>query len=163
MLSGLLLEGLVIWRILWGFMGSKYARFSEFALNPIDLKNYLIGIFAGSKKRWLGHNPASSWATVTLISLALGLVTTGYLMSTGKKETFEDTHEFIANMFAIVVVLHIFGVTLHSIQHWDFIALSIYLFNNFDSQKGTLKVFGEYVQLGESKGKFERLYNDYSH
>lgn len=125
MLSGLLLGGLVIWRIFWGIIGSEHARFSGFNLNPLDLKNYFLGIVSGSKKRWVGHNPASSWAAITMFSLALGLAITGYLMSTGGKETFEDIHEFLANAFVVVVGLHVAGVILHSIRHQDAIALSM--------------------------------------
>lgn len=125
MLSGLLLGGLVIWRILWGFIGSSHARFSGFNLNPIDLKDYFLGILSGSKKRWPGHNPASSWAAITMFFLALGLAVSGYLMSTGNKEAFEDIHEFMANSFIVLVVLHVAGVILHSIRHQDSIALSM--------------------------------------
>lgn len=125
MLSGLLLSGLVIWRIAWGIIGSEHARFSGYNLNPIHLKDYFLGILSGSKKRWLGHNPASSWAAITMFTLALGLAITGYLMSIGNKESFEDIHEFMANTFIVVVVLHVAGVILHSIRHQDAIALSM--------------------------------------
>ncbi len=87
MISGLLLGSLVILRIIWGMAGTKHARFSGFALNPIDLRNYLVGIVSGSKKRWAGHNPASSWAALSMLIFALGLVTTGFLMTTGYEET----------------------------------------------------------------------------
>lgn len=125
MLSGLLLGGLVLWRLIWGVVGSKHARFSGFDLNPFHLKDYFLGIVSGSKKRWSGHNPASSWAALTMFALALGLAVTGYLMTTGQKENFEDIHEFMANSFIIVVVLHVLGVILHSIRHRDAIALSM--------------------------------------
>lgn len=125
MLSGILLSGLVLWRVFWGVFGARYARFSSYALNPIELKDYFSGLLTGSKKRWVGHNPASSWAAILMFVLALGLGLTGYLMSTGNKETFEDLHEILANTFIIVVVLHIAGVLLHTIRHQDLIALSM--------------------------------------
>lgn len=125
MLSGIMLGGLVFWRVGWGLFGSKHSRFSGFDLNPIELKNYFLGILSGSKRRWAGHNPASSWAAITFFALALGLAVTGYLMSTGNKETFEDAHEFMANTFIIVVILHVAGILLHMIRHKDAIALSM--------------------------------------
>lgn len=125
MLSGLLLGGLVIWRIVWGFIGTEHTRFSGFNLNPIHLKDYFVGMLSGSKKHWLGHNPASSWAAAAMFILALGLAITGYLMSTGNKEAFEDVHELMANTFIVVVILHVAGVILHSIRHQDAIALSM--------------------------------------
>lgn len=125
MLLGLLLSGLVIWRIVWGVVGTKHARFSGFNLNLAHLKDYFVGMLSGSKKRWLGHNPASSWAAITMFALALGLGVTGYLMTTGYKESFEDIHELMANTFIVVVVMHVAGVILHSIRHQDAIALSM--------------------------------------
>lgn len=125
MLAGLLLGGLVLWRAIWGFVGSKHARFSGFSLNPVHLKDYFLGLLSGAKKRWSGHNPASSWAAVVMLILAFGLAVTGYLMSTGSKEDFEDIHEFMANSFIIVVVFHVAGVIFHSLRHRDAIALSM--------------------------------------
>lgn len=125
MLSGLLLGGLVIWRVVWGFIGEKHARFSGFNLNPLFLNDYFLGILSGTKKRWSGHNPASSWAAIAMLSLALGLSVTGYLMSTGNKETYEDLHEILANSFIIVVGLHVAGIILHSIRFQDAIGMSM--------------------------------------
>ncbi|MGZ3772703.1 MAG: cytochrome b/b6 domain-containing protein [Pseudobdellovibrionaceae bacterium] len=125
MLSGLLLGGLVLWRIIWGIVGSKYARFSSFVFKPLELKEYFFGILSGSKKRWAGHNPASSWAAITMFVLGLGLAVTGYLMTSGNKEAFEDIHEFMANTFIVVVIMHLAGIALHSIRFRDTIALSM--------------------------------------
>lgn len=125
MLAGLLLGGLVLWRLVWGVVGSRHARFSGFQLNPFDLKDYMWGILSGSRKRWAGHNPASSWAAITMFLLALGLAATGYLMATGNKEAFEDIHEFMANAFIVVVALHVAGVIFHSVRHQDGIAFSM--------------------------------------
>ncbi len=134
MLSGLLLGGLVIWRIYWGFFGSGAAKFSQFTFNLADLKNYFAGILNGSKKRWMGHNPASSWATMIMLILGLGLSFTGYLMASGNREAFEDIHEFLATSFLVVVIVHIAGVILHSVRHKDNVALSM-----IDGRKGEVK------------------------
>lgn len=125
MLLGLMLGALVLWRLVWGIIGSKYAKFSQFNLNPKELKDYFFGILSGSKRRWQGHNPASSWAAITMFTLAAGLAITGYLMGTGHKESFEDVHEFMANMFVITAGLHIAGVMIHSMRHQDLIGLSM--------------------------------------
>lgn len=125
MLSGLIMGGLILWRIYWGLFGSRHARFTNFNLNPSALKDYFLGILSGSKKRWPGHNPASSWATIAMLALGLGLCITGYLMSTGNKDSCEDIHELMANTFLVVVILHVAGVILHSVRHNDGIALSM--------------------------------------
>lgn len=125
-LLGILLGFLVLLRIVWGFVGTRHARFSNFPLNPVDLLQYFKGIVSGEKKRWAGHNPASSWAGITMMTLALGLGVTGYLMTSGSdKETFEDLHELLADGFIIVVILHVAGIVLHTIRHHEMIALSM--------------------------------------
>ncbi len=125
-LAGLTLGFVVLLRLIWGIFGTKHARFSGFALKPTDLVNYFKGILTGEKKRWAGHNPASSWAGIVMMLMALGLAITGYLMTSGpNKETYEDVHELLANGFIIVVVLHIAGIVLHTIRHKEMIGLSM--------------------------------------
>jgi len=133
MLAGLLLSFTVLMRLVWGFIGTKYARFSSFALHPMDLINYIKGIVSGDKRRWAGHNPASSWATIAMMILALGLGLTGYLMANGQKESFEDIHELLANGFLIIVLLHVAGVVLHALRHKDGITVAM-----IDGQKTEL-------------------------
>jgi cytochrome b len=119
MLAGLLLSFTVVMRLVWGFIGTKYARFSSFALHPMDLIHYLNGIVRGEKRRWAGHNPASSWATIAMLILALGLALTGSLMANGQKESLEEIHELLANGFLMIVLLHVAGVVLHALRHRD--------------------------------------------
>lgn len=126
MLAGLTLGFLVLLRIVWGIIGTKHARFLAFALHPAELFAYLKGILSGSKRRWAGHNPASSWAALIMMALALGLGLTGFLMTSGPdKETWEDIHELLANGFMVVVVGHIAGIILHTMRHKDMIGLSM--------------------------------------
>lgn len=125
-LAGLTLGFLVLLRVVWGFTGTKHARFSGFALNPKDLVGYFKGILLNDKRRWAGHNPASSWAGLSMMCLALGLAITGYLMTSGAgKEDFEDLHELLANAFIIVVGFHILGIAVHTLRHREMIGLSM--------------------------------------
>lgn len=125
MLLGLILFVTALLRVVWGIFGSRYARFSSLPLNPLRLIEYFREILGTKGRIHFAHNPASAWAAVLMIGLALGLGVTGYLMSTGHKEAFEDVHELMANTFAFVVVAHIAGIILHSIRHRDGIALSM--------------------------------------
>lgn len=125
MLAGLLLGFVVSLRLVWGFVGTTHSRFSGFALHPRDLITYFTGILSGEKRKWSGHNPASSWAAILMFTFALGLGLTGYLMTSGQKETFEDVHELLANGFLVVVLMHIAGVVLHTLRHQDKIGFSI--------------------------------------
>lgn len=125
MLIGLVMSFAVVLRIIWGFFGTKYAKFSSFLLNPVSLFNYFSGMLTGKSMRSLGHNPASSWAALVMMALGAGLGVTGYLMTTGNKETFEDLHEILANTFLIVAIMHIAGIIIHTIKHKEAIGLSM--------------------------------------
>lgn len=125
-LSGICLVFILILRIIWGIWGTKYAKFSSYKLNPVSLIAYLKSIMSGQGKRSLGRNPASSWAAITMMAMALGLGLTGYLMASGSgSRDIKEIHELLANGFLIVVLLHIAGIALHTLRHKDPIALSM--------------------------------------
>lgn len=97
----------------------------DICLNPVLLLEYFRDIFSNKGRQYFAHNPASAWAAVTMILLALGLGLTGYLMATGNKEAYEDIHELLANAFALVALGHVAGVVLHSLRRRDGIAFSM--------------------------------------
>jgi cytochrome b len=123
---GITLSMIVTLRIIWGLIGSRYARFSSFALSPKQLFDYFKQLLGIHPKRTLGHNPASSWAALLMMGFALGLGVTGYLMTSGvNKELFEEVHEVLGNALALTALLHVAGVTFHSVRHRDWIGLSM--------------------------------------
>jgi len=126
MLAGILLNFTLFIRIIWGFIGSQHARFCDFSLRPSSLVQYFKTLLAPAHKKWTGHNPASSWAAILMMICAVGLGTTGYLMTaTPNKETYEEFHEIFANGFFVLAVSHIAGVLLHSLRNRDGIGLSM--------------------------------------
>lgn len=126
MLLGFILVMAVGLRFIWGFIGSKYARFSSFPLSPTKFIAYFKNLLSGKGERFLGHNPASSWAALLMMTLAIGLGATGYLMATGiSKEFYEELHELFANLFLVTVIVHVAGIALHTLVHRDSISLSM--------------------------------------
>lgn len=126
MLAGLTLAFVLLWRIVWGFAGTKYARFNSFSLSPSATVGYFKGILTGDKTRWAGHNPASSWAALLMMACALGLVVSGLGMTWGgNEEAFEDVHEIFGDVFVVIAIFHVVGVILHTIRHRDPIGLSM--------------------------------------
>jgi cytochrome b len=76
-ISGYLILALIVFRIIWGFIGSKYARFSSFIYSPKVLMAYLKALATTHPKHYLGHNPAGGWMIVFLLVSILSTGITG--------------------------------------------------------------------------------------
>ena len=73
--SGYIIFALIAFRLLWGIVGTKYARFSSFIYSPKETFNYLKGLINRHPKHYIGHNPAGSWMVIALlISLSVATV-----------------------------------------------------------------------------------------
>ena len=70
--AGYVIIALLVFRVLYGFIGTKHARFSDFIYPPQEIISYLMSMFEGSPKRYLGHNPAGG-AMVILLLVFLSL------------------------------------------------------------------------------------------
>lgn len=117
---------MIVLRIIWGFTGTAYARFSSFMLKPSELINYFKSIFGGKNPRELGHNPASSFAAIGMFLFNFVLLGTGLLMLNGiAKHTFKEVHEVFATLFLVTVIIHIAGVIFHQIRNRDGIPFSM--------------------------------------
>ena len=73
--SGYAVIGLITFRLLWGFVGSRYARFSDFIASPAAVVEYLKGIVSGKPRHYLGHNPAGGWM---ILALLISIAATSY-------------------------------------------------------------------------------------
>jgi cytochrome b len=125
---------MILYRIIWGFIGPKYARFSTFKLNLSQLKFYFIEKI---QDRWraipAGHNPASSWFTIWAMIMGSIIVTSGMLLY-GVQEakgilSFLNTryynqmdilmiiHQIASYIFLFWVFLHISGVMIEQFYH----------------------------------------------
>jgi cytochrome b len=74
--TGYAVLGLVVFRLLWGFIGSRHARFSDFIYSRGTVVEYLKSLVSGNPKSYSGHNPAGGWMVIALlVSLALTTLT----------------------------------------------------------------------------------------
>lgn len=110
--------GLVAFRLAWGFIGTRYARFSSFWYRPRRVAAYLKSVFSGTPEHHIGHNPAGSWAIFGLLSLAAAAGASGWLVynDIGGRLA-EGLHEGIANVMLALVAVHIAGVAVSSLLH----------------------------------------------
>ena len=65
--AGYVVLGLISFRVLWGFVGSRYARFSDFIYSPSEIKAYLSSLLTKNPKHYLGHNPAGGVMVIALL------------------------------------------------------------------------------------------------
>jgi len=131
--AGYLLFGLILLRIIWGFIGTRYARFSNFVYAPAVIKQYLLDVLSFKAKRHIGHNPAGGamilalmiGLLITTVSgiVVLGLEGEGPLqfflagMSESIEHFLEEVHEFFANFTVLLVLIHVGGVVFESLLH----------------------------------------------
>ncbi len=115
---GYTMLGLVAFRLVWGLLGTRYARFSAWAFGPRSVLEYLKSLLTRSPRHYLGHNPAASWAIYGLLALSLAAGISGYATYAGLGgEWLEDLHEGAANALLVLVFVHIAGVLVSSIIH----------------------------------------------
>ena len=133
-LLGYTVLGLVAFRLLWGLVGTRYARFRSFAYGPRSVLTYVKSLFTRSPQHYMGHNPAGSWAIYALLALSLLAGATGYATYHDiGGHGMEDVHEALANTLLGLVFVHIAGVVLSSVVHCENLVRSMlngYKFGN---------------------------------
>ncbi len=120
--AGYVILGLVAVRLVWGLVGPRYARFSQFAPSVASITAYLRDMISGRERRYLGHNPAGGAMVVALILALIATGGTGWMMTLDMfwgAEWVEEAHEVLANLMLLIVGLHIAGVVLASFRHGE--------------------------------------------
>ncbi len=112
---------LIMFRIIWGFAGPKYSRFSDFPIGIKRIKEFVTDI-KSSKSHSPGHNPMASFVMLGIIFFSLMIVISGILLLASEGQGFfafikpgvsEDTlkvlHEIAVNIVIALVILHLAG------------------------------------------------------
>ncbi len=133
--AGYTVLGLVLARIVWGFVGTRHARFRDFVRPWPDVVGFLKQTLLGRAPRYLGHNPAGGAMIVLMLIMLLLIGLTGLFLYgieeaagplaglAGAPEWLEDgleeVHEFLANAMLFLVVVHVAGVLVESRIHHE--------------------------------------------
>ena len=120
---GYTMAGLVAFRILWGLVGTKPARFSSFVRGPSRAGRYVASILRGDAEHHTGHNPAGALAVVALLLLAAGVTASGWAhFNEIGGHAMEEVHEAAANIMIALVGVHLLGVVVGSWVHRENLA-----------------------------------------
>ncbi|MEO7622355.1 MAG: cytochrome b/b6 domain-containing protein [Gallionella sp.] len=115
---GYILLGLLVFRLLWGFIGTRYARFGSFVFNPKQIITYLLALIKGKPQHYLGHNPAGSVSVWVLLGLGLFICVTGVMaLQDNASDVVGDLHGVATYIMLGVIGLHLVGVLISSIMH----------------------------------------------
>lgn len=132
--AGYLIASLLVIRIVWGFVGTHYARFSDFIYSPETIIQFLKSTLARRARRYLGHNPAGGAMIMLMIISLLATTTSGILLLGAEEQAgpvahwftqaggfwgkaLEELHELFANLTLLLVFIHIAGVIVESLIH----------------------------------------------
>ena len=140
--AGYAILGLVMFRLLWGVIGTAYARFTDFVRRPAVVLAYLKDVLRGRARRHLGHNPAGGAMVLALLFSLLmtagsGVVLYGVVEFSGPlaflsslsdawASRIEHLHEFFANFTLALAGVHVLGVLVACLQHRENLVRSMF-------------------------------------
>jgi cytochrome b len=127
--SGYIAAALITARVVWGFVGPRHARFSEFVRRPVVVVRYLRAIARGRQARYLGHNPAGGAMIAALLATLAAVCFTGWLLTTDAfwgTVTMEIVHETLTNIALVLIAAHVVGVAVASIRHRENLVRSMF-------------------------------------
>ena len=127
--AGYAVSFLIGFRLLWGLVGTRTARFMNFVKSPTVMLAYLKEILSRKVPHYLGHNPLGAAMVIilllgiTLVSLSgMALIASegngplaGSFVASWDADWMEEVHEFFANCTLLMVTAHVSGVIFSSL------------------------------------------------
>jgi cytochrome b len=99
---------LVIFRVVWGVIGTRYARFSEFIKGPTETMNHIKALLTSKQYPGLGHNPVGALVMISLMILILLIGLTGYwTVKEYLGDLMSGAHEAISSIALAFVAAHV--------------------------------------------------------
>ena len=118
--AGGVMLGVLLFRLIWGVIGSSTARFSNFLRSPRAALEYLRRLAGRHPEHYTGHNPAGGLAILLMIALGLLTAGSGWLnYNEFGGEWLEEAHEALASSLLLVVIIHLAGVLIGSWRHHE--------------------------------------------
>lgn len=148
---------LVLFRIIYGFIGPKYANFNDFPVSPKSISSFIKS--KGKDKIYFGHNPLASLVMLLIFCSVLLVVVTGTLNLAAEGQGFiqinglnddlvEELHELAVYLLMALVVMHLLGLIVDSRLH--------------PKHETTLSIFTGYKQVDAENSKSNLFQNIFS-
>lgn len=118
--AGYAAAALITTRLLWGVVGTPYARFSQFVRHPTVIVDYLRAMLDRREARYIGHNPAGGAMVVAILLATAATAVTGWMTTTNAYfgvDWVQQLHELCAHGLLLLVFVHVGGVILASYRH----------------------------------------------
>ncbi|OQX15636.1 MAG: cytochrome B [Thiothrix lacustris] len=145
---GYLMLGMIAFRLMWGFVGTAYARFAAFVFKPAEVVQYLRSLLSAHPQHYVGHNPAGGVAIFLLLALGVLISVSGLGLQWefGDEDIFEELHEIAANLMLLVVLVHIAGVLISSVLHKENLVRA--MFTGYKQAVNAVSISRPYTWLG---------------
>lgn len=160
-LVGYFLVLLVLSRVIWGFIGSPYARFSSFLFSFRTSLDYIHSLHTGTPIHYLGHNPLGAVMVFSLLSTLGAVFFTGMItlasiefegpfvpfiknLSDAQVYLIQDIHEVLTNVMLGLIFFHIVGAVSASIQHKENLILAMFNGRKHKYFNSSIKIKGKY-------------------
>ena len=115
---GYAFAGLIAFRLVWGFIGTRHARFSSFVRGPKAVRRYVASILMARPEHHVCHDPACGWAVLGLLGLGAVTALTGWLnFNAYGGHWLEELHEGAAGAMLALVFVHVGAVIVSSLIH----------------------------------------------
>lgn len=116
MVTGWVTAVLLVFRLIWGFIGNEHSRFVNF-IRPSGIMAHVRELVTGQFERTVGHNPLGAFAVHVLLAAIGAVLWTGIQVNAG--ELGEDIHEGFAYALLGLIGIHVAAVLAMSILTRD--------------------------------------------
>lgn len=122
-IAGEAIAGLLVFRVIWGFVGGERARFADFAAGPGAVVEHIRDLMSSAPRRHLGHNPLGGIAVFLLLAVTATVVVTGLFSGEDSLAgpfvglwglELSEVHETSFRILQGLVALHVLGVVVET-------------------------------------------------
>jgi cytochrome b len=133
LISGTLIGALIVFRLIWGFSGSTYARFGSFVCSPLETLRHVRDLMRGRASHHIGHNPVGTAMILALLAVLTAIIVTGVIVLGGVVKvppfltfttafSLREVHQLLAFALVGLVALHVIGVVAESLRTHESLA-----------------------------------------